>query len=105
GFRSQGTPKLRKFLTEKPHWLNGHDYDWMSLLYEEESDPNELCPRIEDIEGNCKVYGPKACEKYMSTTYKEKYINCTCDNIVMLHKINRYCKCNIRCIDLPAPDR
>ena len=66
----------------------------------EESDPNQLCPRIEDIEGNCKVDGPKVCMNYMAETYKEKYINCTCDNIIMLHKIKRYCKCNIRCVDL-----
>ncbi|CAF2147355.1 unnamed protein product [Brassica rapa] len=65
-----------------------------------ESDPNQLCPRIEDIEGNCKVDGPKVCMNYMAETYKEKYINCTCDNIIMLHKIKRYCKCNIRCVDL-----
>ncbi|KAF8088152.1 hypothetical protein N665_0550s0011 [Sinapis alba] len=65
----------------------------------EESNPDELCPRIEDIEGNCKVDGPKACEKYMSSTYNEKYFNCTCDNIYMIHKIKRYCKCNIRCKD------
>ncbi|KAL0726458.1 hypothetical protein Bca4012_022551 [Brassica carinata] len=65
----------------------------------EEGDPNELCPRIEDIEGNCKIDGPKGCEKYMTEVYNEKYFNCTCDNIFMIHKIKRYCKCNIRCKD------
>ncbi|CAN6985170.1 unnamed protein product [Brassica rapa subsp. trilocularis] len=68
-----------------------------------EVDPNSLCPRIEDIEGNCKDDGLKACEKYMSTTYNRNYFNCTCDNVYMIHKIKRYCRCNSICPDAPPP--
>ncbi|CAN6830041.1 unnamed protein product [Brassica oleracea] len=66
-------------------------------------DPDNICPRIEDIEGNCKVDGPKACEKYMSTTYNGTYFNCTCDNVYMLRKIKRYCRCDEICPDAPPP--
>ncbi|CAN7108656.1 unnamed protein product [Brassica rapa subsp. narinosa] len=68
-----------------------------------EVDPDNICPRIEDIEGNCKVDGPKACEKYMSTTYNGTYFNCTCDNVYMLRKIKRYCRCDEKCPDAPPP--
>ncbi|KAF8088153.1 hypothetical protein N665_0550s0012 [Sinapis alba] len=64
-------------------------------------EPNNLCPRIEDLEGNCKVDGPKGCMNYMRKTYKAKYDNCTCDNIYMLHKTKRFCECTIRCNDIP----
>ncbi|KAF2541152.1 hypothetical protein F2Q68_00028898, partial [Brassica cretica] len=59
----------------------------------EEVEPDKFCTRFEDIEGNCKVGGPKAGAKYMSTNPNSKinYFNCTCDNIYMLRKIKRYC--------------
>ncbi|KAF8088154.1 hypothetical protein N665_0550s0013 [Sinapis alba] len=66
-------------------------------------DPISLCPRIEDIEGNCKVDGPKGCGKYMSTIYNRNYFNCTCDNVYMLHKIKRYCRCESICPNPPPP--
>ena len=75
----------------------------ISFFFLVEVDPDNTCQRIEDIEGNCKVDGPKACEKYMSTTYNGTYFNCTCDNVYMLRKIKRYCRCDEICPDAPPP--
>ncbi|CAF2067935.1 unnamed protein product [Brassica oleracea var. botrytis] len=73
--------------------------------HKEEVEPDKFCTRFEDIEGNCKVGGPKACAKYMSTNPNSKinYFNCTCDNIYMLRKIKRYCLCQSLCRDHPPP--
>ncbi|CAF2147054.1 unnamed protein product [Brassica napus] len=73
--------------------------------HKEEDEPDKFCTRFEDIEGNCKVDGPKFCAKYMSTNPKPKinYFNCTCDNIYMLRKIKRYCLCQSLCKDHPPP--
>ena len=65
--------------------------------------PEKFCPRLEDIEGNCKDDGLKVCAKFMTTTYKINYFNCTCDNIHMLRKIKRYCYCQSLCADQPPP--
>ncbi|XP_056860352.1 putative defensin-like protein 230 [Raphanus sativus] len=65
--------------------------------------PEKYCPRIEDIEGNCKDNGLKVCAKFMTSTYKMNYFNCTCNNINMLHKIKRYCECQSLCSDHPPP--
>ncbi|KAL0726460.1 hypothetical protein Bca4012_022553 [Brassica carinata] len=65
--------------------------------------PQKYCPRIEDIEGNCKDNGPKVCAKFMTEVYKLNYFNCTCDNMYMLHKIKRYCRCQSLCSDHPPP--
>ncbi|CAN7069993.1 unnamed protein product, partial [Brassica oleracea var. botrytis] len=40
----------------------------------EKKEPNNLCPRIEDLEGDCKVDGPKGCINYMRKTYKANMI-------------------------------
>ena len=40
----------------------------------EKEEPNILCPRIEDLEGDCKVDGPKGCINYMRKTYKANMI-------------------------------
>ncbi|CAH8377977.1 unnamed protein product [Eruca vesicaria subsp. sativa] len=75
----------------------------MSDGKEPEVDPGKICPRREDIEGNCKDDGVNVCAKYMSTTYKSNYFNCTCDNLFMLDKIKRYCRCEELCSDVLPP--
>ncbi|CAF2068306.1 unnamed protein product [Brassica napus] len=84
-------------------WFRPRTSQVYKLFFLVEVDPDNICPRIEDIEGNCKVDGLKACEKYMSTTYNSNYFNCTCDNVYMIHKIKRYCRCNSICPDAPPP--
>ncbi|CAH8378139.1 unnamed protein product [Eruca vesicaria subsp. sativa] len=69
----------------------------------QKDEPQEYCPRIEDIAGNCKDDGPKVCAKYMTNTYKINAFNCTCDNIVMLRHTKRFCECLQLCSDHPPP--
>ncbi|CAH8378013.1 unnamed protein product [Eruca vesicaria subsp. sativa] len=58
---------------------------------------------MEDIEGNCKDDGLKVCAKFMTSTYKINYFDCTCDNVFLLRKTKRYCRCQSLCTDHPPP--
>ncbi|KAG7545327.1 Plant self-incompatibility response [Arabidopsis suecica] len=63
-----------------------------------EVEAQELCNRIEDIDGNCDFQGEKGCLKFMTNKYKkERHVSCKCTNLYMLHKTKRFCDCKHRC--------
>ncbi|CAL9227752.1 unnamed protein product [Arabidopsis halleri] len=62
-----------------------------------EVEAEKLCTTIGDLDGKCSNDGEKLCMRYMTNQSKKKFLSCTCNNVVMLHKYKHYCECKSHC--------
>lgn len=62
-----------------------------------EVEAEKLCTTIGDLDGKCSQDGEKLCMRYMTDQSKKKFLSCTCNNVVMLHKYKHYCECQSHC--------